>query len=195
MPADSSDALRGAAQAAGVGLGAALARMGGMRDVYLRMLESFVADLPAQHRALQTAEPPADRSRRLHTLKGVAATLGVDALTRRLAAAEPHAADAQHPSLAALRAELDEAQPLLRRLLAVLQAEAPAPVAVASAAALGPALQQLAAQLAAHDAAALDALPGLRPLLDPARYAQLSSAIESFDFAAAAALLRDWEAS
>ncbi len=189
MPADCSEALRAAAQAAGVGLGAALARMGGLRDVYRRMLEAFVADLQPQWQALQGMEPAGDRARRLHTLKGVAATLGVDGLARELLAAERHELAPER-----LVDALQAARPLLGRLLAVLQAEAPPPPPPPSSQALGPALRQLATQLATHDAAALDALPGLRPLLDEERFAALSQAVESFDFAAAAALLRDWEA-
>jgi PAS domain S-box-containing protein len=199
-PAGEPAEVQHAAQAAGVQLATALARMGGLRDVYARMLEAFVAELP-QHLAQLPVDNGETRARRLHTLKGVAATLGVDALARQLADAEPQAADAAHPKLQAVAAALQEAQPGLRRLLVAMR---PAPRAAAPAksgaspqalaAELQAALQDLQRCLLAHDAAALDLLPGLRPLLEPERYEPLAAAVESFAFAKAQQLVADWSA-
>jgi len=76
-----------AATAAGVDLAAALHRLGGKQDVYRRTLMSFVRDLQAMPDQLQAATPN-DAKRLLHTLKGLAATLGVTLLASETAGAE-----------------------------------------------------------------------------------------------------------
>ena len=81
--AEPADALRRAAQAAGVDLVGALNRLGHNHALYERTLSVFVADLhamPAQLRAQQLAQDATQASRLLHTLKGLAATLGAAAL-------------------------------------------------------------------------------------------------------------------
>jgi hypothetical protein len=98
--------------------------------------------------------------------------------------------------LQAVAAALQEAQPGLRRLLSAMR-PAPVPGAEASKSAPNPAELQAALQalqrcLLAHDAAALDLLPGLRPLLEPERYEALAAAVESFAFAKAQQLVADW---
>jgi len=186
---------RHAALAAGVSLEVALARMAGLRDVYARMLESFVGELP-QHRQQLPLEDSVARARRLHTLKGVAATLGADALARTLAAAEAHADEPGHPRLLAGQQALDEAQPQLRRLLLALrgeQASATEPAADAgSPPERGAALQALRLQLQSNDAAALDALAGLRAVLSEDQHRALVAAVEGFDFAVALQLVGTW---
>ena len=79
------------AQRRGIELGAALGRMGGNNGVYLRMLRSFIKDLAALPRQLASLlqEGRFDESRRLmHTVKGLAGTLGVRPLARIAAEAE-----------------------------------------------------------------------------------------------------------
>lgn len=115
--APASDPLAAAAARAGVALEAALARMGGLREVYQRMLAAFVGELPVQLQALQQDEAAAERARRLHTLKGVSATLGLDALAAQLQRAERDAGE-----LDAVIAALQAAQQPLQEVLAALQA-------------------------------------------------------------------------
>ena len=77
------EALSRAAQVAGVDLDTALNRLGYNLALYERTFRMFVADLlamPAQLRALQAARDTPQAVRLLHTLKGLAATLGVGAL-------------------------------------------------------------------------------------------------------------------
>ena len=80
---------------AGVDLSAALERMGGMEDLYRRMLATFVADLQTMPGQLHTfAQNPQqdnnldDAVRLLHTLKGLAATMGATELSTAAASAE-----------------------------------------------------------------------------------------------------------
>ena len=101
-------ALAAAAQA-GVELVPALERVGGLLGTYRRLLERFVADLadqPAQLEALAAAGDLPALRRQVHTLKGLAATLGDTTLAARAAHAEA--------ALASL--EPDAAQVLAARL-------------------------------------------------------------------------------
>ncbi|WP_310389704.1 response regulator [Roseateles sp.] len=80
-----------AAAGAGVDLAAALQRMGGKPAVYARMLRNFTADLGAMQAQLRLHLAQADtRSalRLIHTLKGVAATLGAVHLADQASQAE-----------------------------------------------------------------------------------------------------------
>ena len=92
---DLSAAVAGVAAQAGVDLVSALKRMGGKQDVYVRMLQTFVDDLrdmPAQLQSfksnLDSPEVQDNAKRVLHTLKGLAATLGASRLSEVAAAAE-----------------------------------------------------------------------------------------------------------
>ena len=92
--------MREAAAAAGVDLHAALNRLGGKRELYQRVLHIFIKDLatmPAQlraHAAQGQAQPAAHL---LHTLKGLAATLGAMALSAEAARGEKLLAGAAAP--------------------------------------------------------------------------------------------------
>jgi CheY-like chemotaxis protein len=84
-----------AATVGGVDIAAALHRMGGKQDVYRRMLQTFVGNLQAMPEQLnafaqqhQEGATPDDARRVLHTLKGLAATLGVSTLSSEAASAE-----------------------------------------------------------------------------------------------------------
>ncbi len=182
-----------AAQAAGVDLDSALTRMAGLRDVYARMLQSFVGELPV-HLDELAKESAELRERRLHTLKGVAATLGAAALARAMAAAEPEAADPRHPRVLDALLALSEAQPALRRLQGAMQGSA-APMPSAGRAnpeTWRTALAPLIERLVENDAAALDELSRLRSLMPADSFNALAASVESFDFAAALQLARSW---
>jgi chemotaxis protein histidine kinase CheA len=84
-----------AADVARVDLDTALKRLGGMRGVYQRMLSSFVEDIKIMQAQLRgfTQSPDPDDSyaaerRLLHTLKGLAATLGAMEFSAEVAQAE-----------------------------------------------------------------------------------------------------------
>jgi len=122
-----------AAAAADVDLDAALQRLGGMQDVYQRMLSSFVLDLEAMPGQLQHfsqyPEPDdnySDMRRMLHTLKGLAATLGAQSLSADAAHAEqaikgsPSTETIQMATRQACSA-IDKVLPSLRALLDALQ--------------------------------------------------------------------------
>jgi two-component system sensor histidine kinase/response regulator len=80
---------------AGVDLSAALERLGGMQDLYRSALVAFVADLSAMPGQLssyaqnpQQKESQDDALRLMHTVKGLAATIGATALSRAAASGE-----------------------------------------------------------------------------------------------------------
>jgi HPt (histidine-containing phosphotransfer) domain-containing protein len=156
---------------AGVNLDTALRRLGGKLPAYTRMLRGFVGDLQTLPDALRTAaSDPTALGRQLHTLKGVAATLGADTLAAQAGAAEGRCADAdadlRHQLAADIATSLKGARTDLQRLLAALQAAVQAEPAsdmqTADPAALAADLKQLIALLQASDMAALDALNQLR---------------------------------
>ena len=80
---------------AGVDLSAALERLGGMQDLYRSALVAFVADLSAMPGQLssyaqnpQQKESQDDARRLMHTVKGLAATIGATALSTAAASGE-----------------------------------------------------------------------------------------------------------
>jgi two-component system sensor histidine kinase/response regulator len=94
-PPPISAGVEQAATAGGVDITAALHRMGGKQDIYRHMLQAFVGDLQAMPEQLnafaqqhQQGTTPDDARRVLHTLKGLAATLGASALSSEAASAE-----------------------------------------------------------------------------------------------------------
>ncbi len=95
-----SEALAQAATAAGVDVRAALGRLGGKSDVYRRMLQTFVKDLATMPELLRGFAEQADASalaRLLHTLKGLAATLGATTLADAAAQGEKQLVTAPIP--------------------------------------------------------------------------------------------------
>jgi HPt (histidine-containing phosphotransfer) domain-containing protein len=205
-----------AALAAGVDLERALARLGGKRHLYERLLRSFVNDLAGLHAQLQAQLAAGDAetaSRALHTLKGLAGTLGASALSatadqglRALAAAATPTAPstATEPVAAALAAVLpvtaaiDAAGPRLLWLLQALQSEQATIAAPAGGAGIDPgteavALQELAALLENSDMRATEVMAELlhQPGSDRgAPWRALGDAIDSLDFERALRLCR-----
>jgi HPt (histidine-containing phosphotransfer) domain-containing protein len=186
------EAVSGAADEAGVDIGAALNRLGNQRGVYQRMLRGFVRDLaamPDQMRAQVAQGDGAHLARLLHTLKGLAATLGAKRLSAAAAGAEKAvtarmrgatapedalAAPELQADIAAVVAAIEVAGPGLASLLQALQAldAPPTPAADAPAAPVVPAsatggdgllscLRLLATQLADADMAATDTMATL----------------------------------
>ena len=160
--------IAAAAAAAGVELGVALHRLGGKREVYRRMLRTFVTDLaamPGQLRSQREQGQWPAAVRLLHTLKGLAATLGAMALAEQAAEAEKQLGSVAAPiALDGMCAAIDAAVPGLATLLALLQGAPIPPAGCAMPAdngALQTALKALAVQLGQADMAATDTMEAL----------------------------------
>jgi HPt (histidine-containing phosphotransfer) domain-containing protein len=212
--------VRDAAARAGVDIDKALRRMGGKLGVYRRSLREFVlalADGPARLAPPIERGATAELAREFHTLKGLAATLGADALAS--AAADAERAFAAGPAdggaasaqamLPAMLAAMAAAEAALRSLCATLDGDPADAVAAqvdgkrapagaddleAGAAAL-PALNELQLLLAQSDMAALDAVQRLRAqhaeLAGP-RLDALVEAVDGLDFEAALTQCDEW---
>ena len=201
--ADLNAAASAAAVNAGVDIKAALNRLGGHLGAYQRMLRGFVDDLaamPAQLQSLLHSEDSAAAARLLHTLKGVAATLGAMQLAavagqgEKLMAGGPAAAQAAAVTQQSIEA-IVQATPKLRTLLdALLAASAPAAdsahVPIDQAALLA-ALRAMAGHLQNADMAATDAMAELQRRYGAAlgeRLRHLDDAVSGLDFERAATL-------
>jgi len=132
------DHLVAEAQAQQIDLPRALSRLNGRLDVYLNLLRSFMQDLDEAEQAIKQAWAQGEQaalSARLHTLKGLAGTLGHTPLREHMAKAESAVADT--PFGSDLPAWLQEATaamqatrerlPQLIAALAEAQAQAPQP--------------------------------------------------------------------
>ena len=212
-------AVLAAATAAGVDIERALARLGGKLKVYSQTLRSFNAELeglPQKLESLLQRAARGDAGRELHTLKGVAATVGITALAKLAGEAEAQlagvqAADADAACVARVGAAIDQTATALARLCAALDGEAKSAAdAAASAAgatdasaALTPAENALLATLLrtvqgllqASDLDAADALQALRTRLPAAsgpRFEALEAAVESLEFESALSHCDQW---
>ena len=204
-----ADSIHAAAASAGVELVPALRRLGGNRAVYQRMLRSFIKDLAGMPAQLQTQLAHAEfvaASHVLHTLKGLAATLGATALAAEAAHGEKQLAgdaaiDAATDVVAAACRAIAAAGPGLAGLLQALQATqamdaqaSAAPAEPLDADALQTELHSIAEQLRNADMAATDAMAALQrrfgvsigSLLQP-----LDEAIGELDFERALSLCND----
>ena len=200
-PAPLPAALCQAAAAATVDLGPALQRLGGRQPVYRRMLRSFLADLQSLpdtlSRQLQ-AGAPAEAARTLHTLKGLAATLGLRSLSALAAAAEkPLAAGGDaSDAIGDVCAAVEAARAPLAALLVQLEAADPlpaAPAASADPATLRQALGELATLLENSDMQATERMLALRQQAGgamAAALAELDDAVGTLDFERAVPLCR-----
>ena len=203
--------LQAAAQS-GVDLPTALRRMGDKPAVYQRMLQNFVADLPALQSELNgysQRHDPASARRLLHTVKGLAATLGVQALSRVAAQGEAQLGNAE-ADLAAVVAPVQramaEAQPSLKALATQMQdAEPPLgqgpglaslrDLSKADQESLRRLLQQLLTLLGEFDLEALQLLAQLQAQFDAplgARLQPLDEALARLEFAQACPLVQAW---
>ena len=129
-------ALRTRAAAAGVEMDAAIRRLGGSVKAYTRFLERFASEHARQLGELDAAVAAGDfksGARVAHTLKGLAATLGIQPLVELSLQAEQALAAAHDDAstrepVQALRAHsLDAVRELLQALKAASGAVAPAP--------------------------------------------------------------------
>lgn len=204
-------AVRAAAAAAGVDIERALARLGGKLKVYGRTLRSFTAELqrlPQQlHGQLQGGDDGA-LCRELHTLKGVAATVGVTTLAGLVGEAEAQLARGEDTAekatcVARVGAAVEAAAAPLAALCDALEGGKAAFVAPRIVAALTPAdmarlaslLRTVQGLLQASDLDATSAVQALRAQLPAAagtRLDALESAIDSLEFETALSRCDEW---
>ena len=198
---------------AGVELEGALRRMGGNAPVLRRLLDGFLRDaegLIAEADRALAQRRRAEAARALHTLKGLAATLGMGELAAQAAAGEravgtPALAAAvsggsvDASPLAAVGGEFARIRAAVPGLLAAWAddgvAALPEATAPLDAEALRQDLAALAALLADSDMAALDALQAVterHPGAAGGALDELSGAIGRFDFESARLAAEAW---
>jgi CheY-like chemotaxis protein len=197
-----------AATFAAVDLTTALQRLGNKQDVYRRLLKTFINDLQdmsqqltALAQAHTVGSSPNDAKRILHTLKGLAATLGANGLSSEAAAAEKAMAlsltaeqvlATSHQACGAMAAAL----PGLRALLAALHKDdaaantnSAAPTAQAlDKPALAASLHSMIQFLQANDMESMTAMAELQKQFGASlgeEMAPLEGAMASLDFAGA----------
>ena len=188
----------------GIDLPAALQRLGGSRELLLKLLRNFGADwsdvVDELHAALAAGDPNQARLR-VHTLRGVAANLSMVSVASAAAALEQalKAGDeaAIEPCLAALTAALT---PVLAGLVQLPPAPSstaapPAVTAPLDQDALARHLSHLAELLRRHDMTAEASFAALRERLDGGDWSdalnRLAEQLDRLDFSAAAATLAE----
>ena len=191
--------LAAEARREGFGLAAAIDRLGGDAAVYLRVIEMFlndIASLPEQLAAHLRQGELREANRLMHTLKGLAGTVGAERLATRAAAAEKQLTaelpgDLHDALPAEWRREIDDTATALQRFAKRLAGDA-APQAAASRlddAALRRTLVELSALLDNGDMGATDLHARLHreaPQLASAM-APLDAAMAALDFSRALA--------
>ena len=181
----------------GFALADALTRLGNQRETYVRMLELFRQDQRALRERLRQAlqqDDLADAAREMHTLKGLAGTLGASALADFARNAETELKNGKNCATlqARLDSALDEALTVLDGV-AALFVPAPTPGLAeppANIAHLCAALENLEALLADKNLRALDTHAALQKAYGAALGAKLTpidTAIAQMDFTAALA--------
>ncbi|RVU45956.1 PAS-domain containing protein [Rubrivivax rivuli] len=210
LPAEVLDA----AGSAGVDIERALARLGGKLKVFGRTLRSFTADLQGLPEKLDRLSQCGERDevrRELHTLKGVAATVGVTALAKLAGEAEAQFTSLSLPaedaacisrvgvaiqtaesSLALLYVTLDGIPQTAKDVSSSAPAAALTPSDTALLAELLKTVQSL---LQASDLDAANALQTLRirlPAVAGVRFDALEAAVESLEFESALSLCGEW---
>jgi PAS domain S-box-containing protein len=195
--------IRDLAAAAAVELAPALVRLGGKEAVYAQMLSRFVGDLasmPAMLLAHRVARRKQALRDALHTLKGLAATLGATALSAAAARAEHQLADTDEgPDAHGVEAVIDAiaaAGPGLSALALAMQSSLPvAPGEDFDAQVLRAGLATLTRLLGQSDMAATELMIKLQHQFGGVlgeRLAPLAAAVEGLDFERALGLCQDW---
>jgi two-component system sensor histidine kinase/response regulator len=179
--------------------GPALRRMLGKTELYFATLRKFCTvheNMPELTRAAMAAEDWEAAVRQAHTLKGVAASIGANALSQAAAALEGFFA-ARLPR-ADLLMHLDALADKLRNLIGELREKLPAPASAslpdaADGAAAAAELEQLLAENNPEAMAALERNAGaLRAILPTARFTEIEAAVRNCDLDDALRLLRQF---
>ena len=182
---------------AGLDVRSGLRRVRGKHHFYLALLRRFAqhqGDAVVQLRAELDQGQRAEAQRRAHTLKGLAAGIGMEAVAAAAAAVEQHCRDSA--DAATLQASLQALDAQLAPFLQALTAQLPDPQAVPAVfdtAALARACSGLAALLAEDDLAAVEWLAEHEALLRTAlaeHFSPMAEAVRRFDCGQALGLLR-----
>ena len=191
------EAGAGAAVLVGLDESGALARMDGDRGMYERFVARFrqdQADAPARIRAALAGGDPDTAIRLTHTLKGLAGSIGANAVGMAARALETALHSGTTPDLAALLQDVDDALAEVIGTPPGVAADIGTAPSVAGSTVPAEGLCKLAALLQADDAAALPAIEALRPTLlgrgIDAEVNLLVRAVTRYDFDAATANLR-----
>jgi PAS domain S-box-containing protein len=188
----------------GTDVASALARLGGDRVVYHRLLANLLREwedaLPALDSAMEGGDVGALR-RVAHALKGASATLGVQPLASEAAALEQAAADGV--DRAAMAAAVARTRGRVAGVLAVLRPRLPAAPGPEPAAGVEEALEATLADLAdllgRRNLRAREALTRLRGIALPARcrpsLERVAIDVDRLDYASAGRALEDLKAS
>ena len=180
----------------GIAVETGLARMGGDRELYLRILHSFGAHQAGAARATRDALATGDTqtaSRLSHTLKGLAGSIGAERLQDAAGALESALNQGELAVLDALLAQvaerLDEVLDAIARLAPEEAVRADGPVegdGTVDRAALAGHMQELARLLKEHDAEAVERIRALREQVPAAdlgkELQQLAQLIGGFEF-------------
>jgi PAS domain S-box-containing protein len=190
------------AQLALLNRAAALVRVGGSASLLDRLSTQFLGDLPGLFQACKVAyqdERLDEAQRALHTLKGVAATIGAEALAEAARVAE-HACQAGHTvDLEALQSVITQTRHSL------LESGVPAPAMRGEDGAAGPAessagvvsqaqraiLQRMLLLLEGSDMSVFKVMEELLACDPTQRGTALDQAMQMMDFAQAGALVRE----
>jgi CheY-like chemotaxis protein len=188
-------------QIEGFDLEAGLRRLGGNRQMLMRLLQKFAANQSSSLNETRDALSVADTStaaRKLHTLKGTAGSIGATRLQQLAAEAEQHIRlNINQRSIIndrALSAELDR---VLHELQQLSDTETIATQAAPSRENIPELLQKLIGELEAYDTCAEDTLNQLaNAVTDDAHRRKLQrtrKAIEQYDFESALESMAHWE--
>ena len=181
----------------GLDAAAGLRRVGGNRDVYLRLLRRFAESQAGAARRVREALAAGERAsaeREAHTVKGVAANLGLTTLSDLAAALEHavHTAEGEALTLAAFEPALATTITALAALPAQ-DVEGAAP-GIAVAPATGAELEHLMRLLEAGDGEAVDYLAdraaAVRAAFRGGEFVAIEQAVQSFEFDMALERLR-----
>ncbi|MDT8992981.1 CHASE domain-containing protein [Curvibacter sp. APW13] len=201
-PQDLTEDVSRLAREAGVELEAAIARMGHKQSVYTGLLRNFIGDVRGMGDELQALHAQGDASaaqRLLHTLKGLAATLGVTPLSRQAAGAEkqlraqPEDPQAfSHALVESMQQGIARAHTQLQALLQALESKQPsvkqAPSPPRDDTQLRALLQTMEQQLAESNMQALETMAQLEshwPAAQADALMRLQAAVASLEFDAA----------
>jgi PAS domain S-box-containing protein len=182
----------------------ALQRVGGSTSLLNRLSVQFLSDLPGLMQACEAISQPermGEARRALHTLKGVAATIGADALAEAASEAEEKAKSGLEANPDSLRHVASKTQQALFQI-GITAPEVPASTAPTDGDFQPPLttaqreiLDRLLPLLEASDMAVFDTMEELQAHGEnnPKRWAALDSEVQAMAFERAAQLVRQWQ--
>jgi PAS domain S-box-containing protein len=181
----------------------ALQRVGGSTSLLNRLSAQFLVDLPGMVQACEAILQPEQKDaalRALHSLKGVAATIGADALADAAGETEQRGKSGLVVNLDHLRQVVAQTQQALLHIgiatpmVPATQDQTSSESQPALSAAQRDMLERLLPLLEASDLSVFDAMEELlaQGASDPQRWAALDSEVQAMAFDQAAQLVRQW---